>query len=113
MTVYEHSLPWVGHYSMLLIAAKTDAVGSILEKVSPVDDPGPTTITLQTGETSAGKIHLASRFPGLLDALKDRDVIVFWSYRFQPIDMAPLQRAAGHVLFPKLTTEGEVEIEQI
>jgi len=105
LTTYEHALPWVGHNSMLLVAVKTDAVGTILEKVSPVDDPGPATVTIQPGQTSAGKIPLVSRFPGFLEALAEREVIVFWSYQFQPVGLAPLPRMAGYVLFAKSTKE--------
>jgi hypothetical protein len=101
--IYQHSLPWVGWNSMLLIAVKTDALGTALDKLSPIDDPGPATITIRPGETLTGKIPLTHRFPGFLEALKERDVIVFWSYQLQPIDAAPLERVGGYVLFPKVS----------
>jgi hypothetical protein len=105
LTTYEHALPWVGHNSMLLVAVKADAVGTIIEKDSPVDDPGPATVTIPPGQTSTGTIPLVSRFPGFLEALAEREVIVFWSYQCQPVGSAPLPRVAGYVLFPKSTTE--------
>jgi hypothetical protein len=86
---------------MLLIAVNTDAGGTMLEKVPPIDDPGPARITIQPGETLAGTVSLVSRFPGFLEALRDRDVVVFWSYQFQPIGTAPLPRAGSWVLFSK------------
>jgi hypothetical protein len=105
VAIYQYSLPWGGHYSILLIAAKVDAGGTVLNKSLPIDDPGPATITIKPNETLTGKISLISRFPVFLEALRDRDVIVFWSYQFQPIDAAPLQRVGGYVFFPKLTNE--------
>jgi hypothetical protein len=106
LMVYQHSLPWLGWHSMLLIAVKTDALGTTIDKYSPIDDPGPARITIKPGETLAGKISLIGRFPGFLEALKVRDVVVFWSYQFQPIDAAPSKRVGGYVLFPKVS-DGE------
>jgi hypothetical protein len=106
LTIYQHSLPWVGWYSMILIAVKTDAPGTVIDKVSPIDDPGPARLTIKPGETLEGKISLVSRFPGFAEALKERDVIVFWSYQFQPIDAAPLKRVGGYVVFPKVSKAG-------
>ena len=106
LVIYQHSLPWVGWNSMLLIAVKTDVLGTALDKSALIDDPGPASITIKPDETLTGKIPLARRFPGFLEALKDRDVIVFWSYQFQPIDAAPLKRVGGYVLFPKVSKAG-------
>jgi len=101
LTTYEHSLPWVGLNSLILIAVKTDVLGTLLDKPSPIDDPGPASLTIQPGETVTGRIPLTHRFPGFVEALKGRDVIVFWSYQFKPIDSSPLKRTGGYVLFPK------------
>ena len=35
VTVYEHSLPWVGLHSLLLLAVSADALGSPIEKTLP------------------------------------------------------------------------------
>lgn len=45
LTIYEHVLPWVGWTSLMLLAVSTDADGTALEKVPPIDDPGATKIT--------------------------------------------------------------------
>lgn len=105
LTIYQHSLPWIGWYSMLLFAFKIDAVGTMINKTSPIDDPGPSRTTIQPNESLLGKLSLVSRFPDLPKALQDRDVIIFWSYQFQPIDAAPLQREGGYMLIPKLKSE--------
>lgn len=103
LTIYQHSLPWVGWYSILLTAVKTDALGTVVEKSLIIDDPGPGRITIKPDETLTGKIPLVSRFPDLLNALKERDVIIFWSYQLKPIDAEPFQRRGGYVLLPKLS----------
>ena len=101
LTLYRHSLPWVGPYSMILVAVKTDAQGTVLESESIIDDPGADTVTVQPGETLSGIIPLGSRFPGFSRSVNERDIIVFWTYQLRPIDRSPLERAGGYVLFPK------------
>jgi len=108
ITIYTHSLPWVGWDSMMLIAAKTDAVGTIIGKNTPIDDPGVDRITIKQNETLTGKISLVDKFPGFMEAIKDRDVIVFWSYQIQPIDKPTLSRMGGFVLFPKLLMKHKI-----
>ncbi len=103
LTVYQHSLPWVGWHSMLLIAVKADATGSVIEHSLLIDDPGAQTVTIAPDQTLTGGISLANHFPGLAEALKNRDVVVFWSYQLQPIGAAPLKRTGGCLVFPKLT----------
>ncbi len=106
LTIYQHSLPWVGWYSMLLIAVKMDVAGSVIEKALPIDDSGPVRTTIEPDEILEGKISLVLRFSTFLEALKDRDILVFWSYQVKPIDEVPLPRVGSYVLIPKLT-EGE------
>lgn len=101
LTLYQHSEPWAGYYSTLLVAVKLDPMGTVIESNTPVDDPGPGTITIQPGQTRTGQISLARHFPGFAEALADRDVIIFWSYQMKPVDGDPLPRVAGHVLFAK------------
>ena len=101
LTTYQYSLPWGGRYSILLIAVKTDAGGTVLDRSWPIDDPGPAIVTIKPSETLTGKILLVSRFPGFLEALKERDVVVFWSYQFQSIEGDSLSRVGGCVLFSK------------
>jgi hypothetical protein len=106
LTVYRHSLPWIGWYSILLVAAKTDAMGTVLERSNPVDDPGTETIVIKPGETLTGQVSLVRRFPGFADAVKDREVIVFWSYQLQRLEGDPWPRTGGYVLFPEAPLEG-------
>ena len=101
ITVPLHSLPWSSAYSALVIAVKTDAMGTVLDRSRPVDDPLVGTVTIQPSQTLTGQIDLNRRFPGLSDALKERDVIVFWSHQLQIGNGDPLPRTSGWVLLPK------------
>jgi hypothetical protein len=102
LKLYKHALPWEGFHSMLLVAAKTDALGSMLEKTTLIDDPGPETIVLGPGQSLTGTIALKDRFPGLIDALANNDVIVFWSYQCVSIAGLRSERFGGFVLIPTL-----------
>lgn len=102
LTVYEYSLPWAGLHSLILVAVKADALGTPIVKELAIDDPGPATVTIQPGDTLSGSITLASRFPEFRSARSARDVIVFWSYRLEPIDVAAGERGGGFVLFPRI-----------
>lgn len=100
ITVFRHSLPWSSAYSALVVAVKTDAVGTVLDRSTPVDDPVAGTLTIQPDETLTGQIDLERRFPSLSDVLKERDVIVFWSHQLQTVDGDPLPRTGGWALLP-------------
>jgi len=101
ITVPRHSPPWANAYSALVVAVKTDASGTVLERSTPVDDPLVGSLTIQPGETLSGQIDLDRRFPGLADALMEHDVVVFWSFQLDPVDGTPLARAGGWVLLPR------------
>lgn len=101
VTTYLSLLPWGGQYGLLLVAVKTDATGTLLAAKAPIDDPGPSTVTIEANQTLTGEVDLENRFPDLRGALRERDVVVFWSYQFQPVDEAPAARVGGYVLFPK------------
>ena len=102
LNVYVHSLPWVGWHSLILIAVLADALGTPLGKDARIDDPGPVVVTLSPGEILKGSISLRSRFPDFHEARNQRDVIVFWSYRLEPLNAAASERYCGHVVFPML-----------
>jgi len=102
LKVYEHSLPWIGWHSLILVAVRADALGAPLAKDSRIDDPGPVTVIIPPGAILKGNIPLLLRFPDFRKVRGERDVIVFWSYRLEPIDAPAGERYGGYVLFPKL-----------
>lgn len=103
LTTYEQQLPWAGWQSLVLIAVKTDPGGTVLERSLPVDDPGPSQIDIAPGQTLNGYIQLGKTFPQFEEALKVRDVVVFWSYQFAPIDKPRSCRDCGYVLFESMS----------
>jgi hypothetical protein len=102
ISIYRHALPWVGFYSMLLIAAKADAPGSVLEKSTLIDDPGPDTIILAPAESLHGAIILDDHFPTLTESLINNDVLIFWSYQCVAVDGERSNRTGGFVLIPSM-----------
>jgi hypothetical protein len=101
LQVYEADLPWKNTYSLLLVGAETDAVGTRLEKHYPIDDPGPAIIALKPGQVLTGEIDLTDRFRDLPRVNQRRDVIIFWSYQLRPLQGGALPRVGGWVLIPK------------
>jgi hypothetical protein len=99
--VYKSSLPWAAWHSMVLVAVKANRSGEVLEKLTPVDDPGPTVIVLNSGESIKGRVDLNERFPGLSQSVRDSDVLLFWSYQLFSIGGAPFERQGGWLLIPK------------
>ncbi|MFA6162538.1 MAG: hypothetical protein WC685_03805 [Methylobacter sp.] len=105
LKVYEHSLPWIGWHSLILVAVRADALGIPLAKDMRIDDPGPGTIIIPPGAVLKGNIPLFLRFPDFRKVRGEQDVIVFWSYRLEPIDAPAWERYGGYVLFPKLKSQ--------
>jgi len=76
------SLPWESRYSMWVKLFEDDATGSAVDERLVVAD-SPTAnekVSLLPGKPLHGSIELRTRFPELVEVLKRRDVIVFWSY---------------------------------
>ena len=101
LTTYSHSLPWIGWYSIIILAVKANAPGTPLERFSPVDDPTTGTIVIKPGETLTGQLSLVKQFPDFAEAIKEGDVIVFWSYQLPVIEGDAVPRTAGYVLFTR------------
>jgi len=76
-------------------------MGTVLGTKAVIDDPGLSTVTIEANDTLTGEVDLEVRFPALRGALRERDVVVFWSYQFEPVDDPPGPRGGGYVLFPK------------
>ena len=54
LVVSRSGLPWTNAYSLLLTAVRADAVGTVLERSRPVDDPLVGTFTIVPGQTVSG-----------------------------------------------------------
>lgn len=97
VTLYRSELPWGNRYSMVFAAAKPNS--EALELVFPVDDPGPTQISVKPGETLTGEIDLHDVIRDL-NALKKSDVLLFWAYKTPAVLHLP-RWAGGLVVIPQ------------
>jgi hypothetical protein len=98
--VYESSLPWGNHYSMLLMAVGAES-GVALERYWPIDDPGDKRVVLRPGEALSGGIDLTSRCAGLREALEKEDIVLFWSFRLKHRQDTNFERVGGWLLLPR------------
>jgi len=78
-----------------------DPVRSRLQEVQVVDDPSPGDLVLNPGDRVSGVVDLSQRFPDLAAAVRERDVIVFWSYEFKPRGRPAFPRLTGGVILPR------------
>jgi len=101
VSVYRASLPWATVQSLLLVAVKLDALGTVIEQVFPIDDPGVDRITLHPEQVLEGDIPLQVRFPGLAAAHREWDVMIYWTYQLKTVDGMAFERVSGSVFLPK------------
>lgn len=78
VTLYRSDLPWGNRYSMVFAAMKPN--GEALELELPVDDPGPTKVSVQPKQPLTGEIDLRYVLRDA-SAVKKSDVLLFWAYR--------------------------------
>jgi len=65
----------------------------------PIDDPGPTKVSVKPGETLTGEIDLRYVIRDL-NTMKKSDVLLFWAYK-SPAELNLLHWSGGWVLIPK------------
>jgi hypothetical protein len=101
--VYEANLPWGNWYSMMLIAAvyENGAGTEVLDHPGPIDDPGPTQMTIKPGEVLTGRVGLSRHFPDLDRIIESHDVIVTWNYLLRSVDGKAFARQSGSFVLPK------------
>lgn len=102
LETYSYKLPWGNAYSMTLILIKeNDPLDPPIKRQLIIDDPPNGRTVILPGEIHIGKVHLPSIFPSLETILKQQNVMLFWSYRFQPLNKPPLDRLGGFILLKK------------
>ena len=106
--VYKNSLPWGNRYSLILVAVKADAIGTLVPQQQVINDPSPSTIAIQPGDRLTGEINLNERLVGLDEALKTSDVIVFWNYEMRTIESVVAPRIGGWLLISRCCKEKEL-----
>ncbi|HZR65025.1 MAG TPA: hypothetical protein VFA85_07750 [Terriglobales bacterium] len=95
--LYRSELPWGNRYSMVFAAAKPNS--EVLDLVYPVDDPGPTQITMKAGDTLTGEIDLQYVIKDL-SILKKSDALLFWAYK-TPAALHLPRWTGGLVIIPQ------------
>ena len=95
ITFLQDYLPWKSPAGFVLLAVKADAFSTLLQNApQPIDDPRVEKIMLRPGEKLCGKISLNKRFGELNDVLKEKDVIIFWNWKWV-LDGGPAPRRYG------------------
>lgn len=102
LAVTEASLPWKNPHDLLLVARKlTGAGASLAEANSAVRELPPSAVTLNPGDTLSGSVNLSARLPELTTAIRESDVILFWSHEVKSTDSQALPRLNGGIVIPK------------
>ena len=96
--IYRSSLPWGNRYSMVF--AGVTPRGEPLTQDLPIDDPGPTQVTVEPKSSLSGDIDLQRVFTDLDKELKKSEVIVFWAYK-APDGLGIPRWSGGWVLIPQ------------
>ncbi len=102
LVLYEGSLPWKNPRDLLLLACTLNAANTrLVSSEVPVQDMPPTPLTLNPGDTLSGSLNLSARLPGLGEALRGSDVVLFWSHEMKSVEKQPLQRLNGGAVIPR------------
>ncbi|MFI5071337.1 MAG: hypothetical protein ACHP8A_10655 [Terriglobales bacterium] len=96
-TFYRSELPWGNRYSMVFAAVRPN--GHHVDLELPVDDPGPTKVSVKPREVLTGDIDLRYVIRDQ-NATKTSDVLLFWAYK--PPDELHIPRwSGGLVVIPQ------------
>ena len=95
LTLYKSELPWGNRYSMIVVAVSLGGNNEVVSIVGLIDDPGPGTTVIHSGETISGEIDLARRFPQQWPGVSDKPLLVFWSYQLATSDERKSLRLGG------------------
>jgi hypothetical protein len=103
ISIYQWELPWETSHSILLLAVKSN--GEVLDRdFGPEDPVFSRSPLLKPGDALHGEIELYGQFRGLAEALREREINLFWSYQLKPNGAKdPLPRVGGWLLLPKQT----------
>jgi hypothetical protein len=101
------AIPWGNRYSMLIVAVPAKSTGNqVLRAGLPISDPVfGQTVRLEAGKPSCGRIDLNRRFPDLPAAIRDDDIVIFWSY-FSTLAPPRSHEYGGHVVLRRIVSAG-------
>ena len=96
-TFYRSDLPWGNRNSIVFVAVRPN--GEPVELIFPIDDPGPTKVSVKPHETLNGDIDLRYVIRDL-KAIKKSDVLLFWAYK-SPDELHIPRWSGGLILIPQ------------
>jgi hypothetical protein len=103
LTLSERSLPWKSSRDLLLVATVLNSTRTRLAEFDPpAQAPAPALLTLNPGDALAGSVNLSGRFPVLAEALRESDVVIFWSHQVRSAERPSLARLNGGVVLSRL-----------
>jgi hypothetical protein len=102
IVVDERSLPWKSSRDLILEAFQLNPAKT---RLSPPEmamrDLPRAPVTLNPGDTLLGSVNLSVRLPELATALRESDVIVFWSNQIRSTENPAPPRLNGGVVIPR------------
>ena len=96
--LYRANLPWGNRHSMVFAATRPN--GEPVELIFPIDDPGPTKVSVKAREMLTGDIDLRYVIRDLNALIKKSDVLLFWAYK-SPDELHIPRWSGGLVLIPQ------------
>lgn len=101
ISLYAADLPWGVRQSLMLVPITTDHEMNRVPEALYIDDPGPGQVVIRPAQTISGTIQLTRRFPELPRVLKEREVVLFWSYVAKLPTGARTKRSSGGIVIPR------------
>ncbi len=102
LVVSERSLPWKSPRNLLLVAVPLNASRRPLVGSDSLDPDLPSaSLTLNPGDSLSGSVNVSARFPDLAAAIRETDVMIFWSHQLRASEAPAFPRLAGGVLLPR------------
>ena len=96
------SLPWGTYPNLQIVAARADSIGTVLPKAVQFKEPVESPVTtIVADQPIRGRVELAQHVEGLGEALRQSDVVVFWSYRLDVPPELSSKRTGGWLVLRK------------
>ncbi len=100
LLISERSLPWKSPGELLLVAVPLNGGRNLSTAPQSIRSGlAAATLSLNPGDSLSGSVDVSSHFPGLAAAIRETDVMVFWSHQIP--EASALPRLAGGVLLPR------------
>jgi hypothetical protein len=82
-------------YAVVFLAAPSSRPSEPLRRTYIIDDPRPTLVSVDAGETIRTKLDLSQRFADIETMMRKEDVLVFWTYAFPDARRRQSERVFG------------------